>query len=183
MLVHMVLRPAGEERLLGMAGSSGQLENTRMGPSEHAANLSKFDPLATSSLQGVEKVIHTAVRPASGPCDNERHLPYPSDIADAVGEAGCSSLASSDHAANSANSDVSMHRGLHESQDNARSIAYTHQVLSNEEQDDVACGEPHGNEDTRFLHAPLHQRKQRSCQTHKGELLCWTRHKRFSKRR
>ena len=148
-----------EERLLrlpSMAGSSGQLENTRMGPSEHAANLSKFDPLATSSLQGVEKVIHTAVRPASGPCDNERHLPYPADIADAVGEAGRSNSASSDHAANSANSDISMHRGLHESQDNARSIAYTQQVLNNEEQDDVACGEPYGNEDTRFLHSFTH---------------------------
>ena len=113
-----------------------------MGPSEHAANLSEFDPLATSSLQVVDKVIHTAVRPAS--CDNERHLPYPADIVDAVGEAGCSNLASSDHAANSANSDVSMHRGLHELQDNARAIAHTHQMLSNEEQDAEACGEPHG---------------------------------------
>ena len=115
-----------------MVGSIGQLENTRTGPSEHAANLSEFDPLATSTLQVVDKVIHTAVRPASGPYDNERHLPYPADIADAVGKAGCSSLTSSDHAANSANSAVSVHRGVHESKDNARSVAYTHQVLSNE---------------------------------------------------
>ena len=89
-----------------MVGSSGQL---RMGPSEHAANLSKFDPLATSSLQGVEKVIHTAVRPASEPCDEERHLLYQADAVDAVGEVRCSSLASSDHVANSANSDVPLH--------------------------------------------------------------------------
>ena len=168
-----------EERLLrlpGMAGSIGQLENTRMGLSDHAANLSEFDPLATSSLQVGDKVTHAAVRPASGPYDNERHSPYSANIADAVGEAGCSSLTSSDHAANSANSDVSMHKGVHESKGNARSVAYTHQVLSNEEQDDEACGEPHGNVDTMFLHSFTHPStpppEQRSCQTHKGKHLC-----------
>ena len=125
----------------------------RTGPSEHAANLSKFDSLAINSLQVVEKVIHTAVRPASEPCGAERHLLYQTDAVDAVGEVGCSSLASSDHVANSANSDVPLHRSLHELQDNARVIANTHQMLSNEEQDAEACGEPHGNEDTRFLHS------------------------------
>ena len=49
-----------------------------------------------------------------------------------------------------------MHRGVHESKDNARSVAYTHQVLSNEGQDDEACGEPQGNVDTRFLHSFTH---------------------------
>ena len=49
-----------------------------------------------------------------------------------------------------------MHRGVHESKDNARSVAYTHQVLSNEEQDDEACGEPQGNVHTRFLHSFTH---------------------------
>ena len=42
--------------------------------------------------------------------------------------------------------------GLHELQDNAMSIAYTHQMLSNEEQDAEACGEPHGSEDSARLH-------------------------------
>ena len=106
-----------------MVGSSGQLGNMRMGPSEHAANLSKFDSLAISSLQVVEKAIHTAVRPASEPCDNERHLLYQADAVDAVGEACCSNLASSDHVANSANSDVLLHRFLHELQDTAMYIA------------------------------------------------------------
>ena len=129
-----------------------------MGPSEHAANLSKFDSLAISSLHVVDKVIHTAVRPASEPCDEERHLLYQADAVDAVGEAGCSSLASSDHVANSANSDVPLHKGLHELQDNARAIAHTHQMLGNEEQDAEACGEPHGSEDSARLHTltPLH---------------------------
>ena len=84
MLARMVLQP--QECLLRLpstVGTSGQLGNMRMGPSEHAANLSNFDSLAMSSLHVVEKVIHTAVRPASGPCDNERHLPYPADVADA----------------------------------------------------------------------------------------------------
>ena len=47
-----------EERLLRLpstVGSSGQLGNMRTGPSEHAANLSKFDSLAINSLQVVEK--------------------------------------------------------------------------------------------------------------------------------
>ena len=39
-------------------------------------------------------------------------------------------MASSDHVANSANSDVPLHRSLHELQDNARAIANTHQMLS-----------------------------------------------------
>ena len=60
---------------------------------------------------------------------------YQADAVDAVGEAGCSSLASSDHVVNSANSDVPLHRSLHELQDNASAIANTHQMLSNEEQD------------------------------------------------
>ena len=128
MLVRMVLQPAAEKNVccdcLARLAAVGSL---RMGPSEHAANLSKFDSLSMSSLHVVEKVIHTAVRPASEPCDEERHLLYQADAVDAVGEAGCSNLASSDHAANSANSDVSMHRGLHELQDNARAIAHTHQ--------------------------------------------------------
>ena len=36
------------------------------------------------------------------------------------------------------------------------SIAYTHQMLSNEEQDAEACGKTHGSEDTRFLHSLAH---------------------------
>ena len=65
-------------------------------------------------------------------------------------------MASSNHVANSANSDVPLHRSLHELQDNARAIAHTHQMLSNEEQDAEVCGEPHGSEDTRFLHSLTH---------------------------
>ena len=148
-----------EERLLrlpSLVGSSGQLGNMRMGPSEHAANLSKFDSLAINSLQVVEKAIHTAVRPASEPCDEERHLLYQADAVDADGEVGCSSLASSDHVANSANSDVPLHRGLHKREGNAMSSAYTQQMLSNDEQDSVACGEPQGSEDTKFLHSLTH---------------------------
>ena len=61
-------------------------------------------------------------------------------------------LASSDHVANSAKSDVPLHRGLHELQDNARAIANTHQMLSNEKQDAEACGEPHGSEDSARSH-------------------------------
>ena len=124
-----------------------------MSPSEHAANFAKFDSLSLGSLHDVEEVIHTAFRPASEPCDEERHLLYPADAVDVVGEAGCSSLASSDHVANSANSDVPLHRSLHESQDDAMSITHTHQMLSNEEQDGEVCGEPQGSEDTKFLHS------------------------------
>ena len=120
-----------------------------MGPSEHAADLSNFDSLSKSSLHDAEEVIHTA----SEPCDEQRLLLYPADAVDAVGEAGCSSLASSDHVANSANSDVPLHRSLHELQDNARAIANTHQMLSNEEQDAEACGNPMGAK-TVHAHTP-----------------------------
>ena len=65
-------------------------------------------------------------------------------------------MASSDHVTNSANSDVPLHRGLHERQGNAMSIAYTQQMLSNDEQDGVACGEPQGSEDTKFLYSLTH---------------------------
>ena len=80
-------RSGGErlQRLPSTVGTSGQLGNAQMGPSEHAANLSKFDSLSMSSLHVVEKVIHTAVRPASEPCDEERHLLYQADAVDAVG--------------------------------------------------------------------------------------------------
>ena len=33
---------------------------------------------------------------------------------------------------------------------------YTQQMLSNDEQDGVACGEPQGSEDTKFLHSLIH---------------------------
>ena len=100
----------------------------------------------------MEKVIHTAVRPASEPCDEERHLLYQADAVDTVGEAGCSSLASSDHVTNSANSDVPQHRSLHELQENTMSTANTHHMLSNEERDAEACGEPHGSEGSARSH-------------------------------
>ena len=127
-----------------------------MGPSGHTANLSDLDSLSGSRLHDAEEVNHTAFRPASEPYDEQRHLLYPVDAVDAVGQAGRSSLASSDHIANSANSDVPLHRGLQERQGNAMSIAYTQQMLSNDEQDGVACGEPQGSEDTKFLHSLTH---------------------------
>ena len=48
------------------------------------------------------------------------------------------------------------HRGLQERQGKAMSIAYTQQMLSNDEQDGVACGEPQGSEDTKLLHSLIH---------------------------
>ena len=39
---------------------------------------------------------------------------------------------------------------------NAMSIAYTQQMLSNDEQDGEACGEPQGSENTKFLHSLTH---------------------------
>ena len=52
--------------------------------------------------------------------------------------------------------DVPLHRGLQERQGNAMSIAYTQQMLSNDEQDGVACGEHQGSEDTKFLYSLTH---------------------------
>ena len=144
------------QRLPSTVGTSGQLGNTQMGPSGHTANLSDLDSLSGSRLHDVEEVNHTAFGPASEPYDEQRHLLYPVDAVDAVGQAGRSSLASSDHIANSANSDVPLHRGLQERQGKAMSIAYTQQMLSNDEQDGKACGEPQGSEDTKFLHSLTH---------------------------
>ena len=106
------------QRLPSTVATSAQLGNTQMGPSGHTANLSDFDSLSESRLHDAEEVNHTEFRPASEPYDEQRHLLHPVDAVDAVGEAGCSSLASSDHIANSANSDVPLHRGLHERQGN-----------------------------------------------------------------
>ena len=144
------------QRLPSTVAASGQLGNTQMSPSGHTANLSDLDSLSGSRLHDAEEVNHTAFGPASEPYDEQRHLLYPVDAVDAVGQAGRSSLASSDHIANSANSDVPLHRGLQERQGNAMSIAYTQQMLSNDEQDGGACGEPQGSEDTKFLHSLTH---------------------------
>ena len=89
------------QRLPSTVATSGQLGNTQMGPSGHTANLSDFDSLSGSRLHDAEEVNHTAFRPASEPYDEQRHLLHPVDAVDAVGEAGCSNSASSDHAANS----------------------------------------------------------------------------------
>ena len=102
------------QRLPSTVAVSGQLGNTQMSPSGHTANLSDLDSLSGSRLHDAEEVNHTAFGPASEPYDKQRHLLYPVDAVDAVGQAGRSSLASSDHIANSANSDVPLHRGPRE---------------------------------------------------------------------
>ena len=111
------------QRLPSTVATSGQPGNTQMGPSGHTANLSDLDSLSGSRLHDSEEVNHTAFGPASEPYDEQRRLLYPVDAVDAVGQAGRSGWASSDHFANSANSDVPLHRGLQERQGKAMSIA------------------------------------------------------------
>ena len=108
-----------------------------------------------SSLHDVEEVIHTAFRPASELCDEERRLLYLADAVGAVGEAGHLCLASSEHVATSANPDTPL-QSLHELQD-AMATASTHQRLSDEEQDSGHMGNSVGVKTrSSCIHTPQH---------------------------